>query len=139
MEKKNKEIKSIRLVILLISIINIIFCLVTALILENFHSFNESLKPTSINIDILLFSVLVLNIFNIVIELKTNKRWLLIIGLVIILITPLIPVRRVNSIRYTHNEENGIMGTTTYTNEYKNIYSITLNKSQRTNLGYDIY
>lgn len=146
---KNKKI--VIAIFMLISIINMVFLIYGFLCsLIGSHSFNESLFPSTNNIILTFAIILILQIINIALlilmlkkDFNKNKQ-LTILSLVFIMliITPVVPVRIINSIEYMQpTNDNSIlgMGSTIITTTYKNLYGITLNKNESTSNGMIIF
>ncbi len=147
---KNSKWKII--ILMMISIINIA-CIIGGYIVaeKGAHSFNESLSPSSSNSVVFTILVLIIQILNIIFLVKEWKECLnnegknsksrkrLIIVTILIVITFFIPVKGVSSVNYNFMEENIMEESTTYINVYRNIYSITIWKSERTHMGIAYY
>lgn len=152
---KLKIKKIIVRIFIIISIVNIIFSIMNILeSIAGHHSFNQSLSPSS-NMTIFAIPVLVLQIINIIlilIVLKKNlkskiEKNILLLVFAIIVITLVIPVKRIHSIEYIYptNSKNdrslslSSFGSTTHIIVYENLYGITLNKDEETSVGIEIY
>ena len=146
---KNKKV--IKIVVILVSIINIIFVVYgyLATLYENSINYNDSFYNIY-NITRYAVLVIILQIVNVILlrkaENKNQKRQMVLI-LAIIVVTFFIPVKRIHRIEYTFltedtSDDNTLIppswGTTTYIDNYKNLYGITLRKNKRINLGIDI-
>lgn len=145
--------KKITIILLIWSIINLM-CLGIGYLLSDSHSFNESLSPSTTNINVstmILFIVQTLNIFLLILVLRKNKYIKLIFTFVILtsIIAIVIPVKIETGIRYNFrdkvNTNTGSLpyilsdGSTTTITEYKNLYSITLKEVEHTSGGIDIF
>ena len=148
--KKNSK-KVIKIVVILISIINIIFVVYGYLATLHEKSINH--YSPNYNITLLAVLVIILQIVNVIrvillrkAENKNQKRQMVLI-LVIIVVTFFIPVKGMHGIDYTFPTEDtsddnilspSSLGTTTYIDNYKNLYGITLIENKRTDLGIEI-
>lgn len=145
--------KKITIILLIWSIINLM-CLGIGYLLSDSHSFNESLSPSTTNINVstmILFIVQTLNIFLLILVLRKNKYIKLIFTFVILtsIIAIVIPVKIETGIRYNFrdkvNTNTGSLpyilsdGSTTTITEYKNLYSITLKEVEHTSGGIMIF
>ena len=145
--------KTISIILLIISIINIICIIYGFIVGELGHkSFNVSLSPIISNIPFLAGIVLLLQILNIVlIIVGLNKQKKVILWVIAItIITVFIPVKNTHSIKYKYptsrkNTEKlnvldpSSMGSTTHIYSYENLYGITLKNDKSTSLGMEIY
>ena len=144
-----KKNKLLRVIIVLISIINIIFLIYGYNTnIQGSHSFNESLSSSTFNNDMLSVLVLIIQVLNIVIamlfsKLSLNKpKKILVFVALLFILTVVIPVGGLHSIEYKMptSQENGLFqGSTTHIHTYKNIYGITLTTSESTSGGIEYY
>lgn len=142
--------RKITIILLIWSIINLM-CLGIGYLLSDGHSFNESLSPSTTNINsstMILFIVQTLNIFLLILVLRKNKYIKLIFTFVILtsIITIAIPVKIETGIRYDFGKVNTgklidqlSSESTTITTYYENLYSITLKKVEHTSGGIMIF
>ena len=142
---KNKKI--IKIVVILISIINIIFVVSGYLITLYENSTNY--YSTTHNITVLAVLILILQIANIIIvmllkrlDVRRQKRWI-ILTCIIIIVTFFIPTKLIHSTEDIYSTNDGsrnsvkplpfVIGVTD-TTIYKNLYGITIINSKSTSL-----